>query len=118
MSALTAADRTDLTDPYSFTIDPLQFAPGGNTVTVGVTNAAGVSAEQTFPFDVAALPPQIIVTGLQDGQAVDAPVDFTVSVTAQEPGTQLNVKVGDLALQPTNATYTIDPMICRRARMR
>ena len=103
-------DRTDLSDPYSFTIDPLQFAPGDNTVTISVTNAAGVAAEQTFPFSIAALPPQITVIGLQDGQAVDAPVDFAVNVTAQTAVAQLDVKVGDLTLQPTNATYTIDPM--------
>ncbi len=103
-------DRTDLSAPYSFTIDPLQFAPGDNTVTVSVTNAAGVAAEQTFPFSIAALPPQITVIGLQDGQAIDAPVDFMVNVTAQGTVAQLDVKVGDLTLQPTNDTYTIDPM--------
>ncbi len=110
ITSFNGGDRTELAEPYSFTIDPLQFAPGDNTVVVTVTNAAGATVDQSFPFSIAALPPQIRITGLQDGQAVDAPVSFTADVTAQVAVSQIDATIGDLALLPTDGTYTIDPL--------
>ncbi len=105
---------TELTAPYSFTIDPIQFTPGDHSVTVIATNQGGVTASATFPFTVAQVLPQIAVTGVQDGQTLDAPVDFTVTVTGQGAA-DIQVGFGSSVLAPTTIgantqTYTLDPM--------
>ena len=102
---------TDLSAPYSFSIDPIQFPPGDNAVTVSVTNEGGVTAKQTFDFTVAPLPPQITIVGLQDGQSIDAPVDFNIHTIAQQDDTQVSARVGSVTLQPNaDGSYTLDPM--------
>ncbi|MEP7290691.1 MAG: VWA domain-containing protein [Chloroflexota bacterium] len=114
--AFNDGEKTQLSQPFGFTIDPLDFAPGANNVTVTVTNEGGVSTAQTFIFEIAALPPVITVTGVEDGQNIAAPVSFTVETRAQQGAASLNVSINELLLEPdANVTgdasvYTIDPM--------
>ncbi|HVU14688.1 MAG TPA: hypothetical protein VHD90_25605 [Phototrophicaceae bacterium] len=99
-----------LTAPFSFTLDPLQFQPGNNSLTVTVTNEGGVTSSKDFAFKIAALPPQITISGLQDGQTVDQPLNFTVTTTSQTPVTQLNVSASEFVLTANaDGSYTLDP---------
>ncbi|MFN8450167.1 MAG: VWA domain-containing protein [Anaerolineae bacterium] len=103
--------QTELSEPFSFTIDPLQFPPGDNSVTVHVTNAGGVSSSQTFDFSVAALPPQITITGVQDGQSIAEPVTFSVDIVAQEDIAQINASVNERVIAPNaDGSFTLDPI--------
>lgn len=109
--AFNGGESTRLSEPFGFTIDPLDFAPGANTVTVSVTNEGGVTSEATFDFTVAALPPVITVSGLEDGQNIDAPTEFTVDAVAQEAVESVNVSVDEQVLEPNDAgAYTLDPI--------
>ncbi|MCC6805592.1 MAG: VWA domain-containing protein [Anaerolineae bacterium] len=102
---------TDLSEPYSFSIDPMQFPPGDNSVTVRVTNAGGVTATQTFDFTVAALPPQVAVTGVQEGQRIEAPVTFRLDITTQEDIAEVDASVNGAAVEPNaDGSYTLDPI--------
>jgi VWFA-related protein len=109
--AFNDGESTSLTQPFGFMVDPLDFAPGANTVTVSVTNEGGVTSEATFDFFVAEIPPQIAVVGLEDGQSIDEPTEFTVEVVAQGSVEDINVSVNEQVLEPNDeGVYTLDPI--------
>ncbi|MBI1256464.1 MAG: VWA domain-containing protein [Chloroflexi bacterium] len=110
--AFNNGQPTDLTAPYSFTIDPIFFTPGSYTVTVSVTNEGGVTSTRDFPFTIPTLPPQITIVGVQDGQSVSAPVKFTVQVTGQQPVAQISATAGSVTLErAADESFTLDPMM-------
>lgn len=98
--------------PYLFTIDPAALAPGEHTLTVDVENEGGVTSTVTQPFRVAALPPQITISGLESQQEIGEPVEVTINATGQTPVSSVlvtvnNAVVADVPEAP--ATVTIDP---------
>jgi VWFA-related protein len=97
--------------PYSFIVDPAQFSPGEHRVTVTAANEGGQNTSVSGTFTAAALPPAIAISGLQDGQSVDRPVDVRVTVQGQVPVSQTTVTVGGLTLEPdAEGVYRVDPM--------
>ncbi len=104
-------EAVELAAPYTFIIDPTQFTPGDHTITVNAINEGGETVAVSGAFTAAALPPAIVINGLQDGQSVDRPVDITVTVEGQVPVSNVVVTVGGQTLEPTaDNSYTIDPM--------
>lgn len=99
--------------PYSFLIDPSQFTPGEHTVSVSASNEGGQTASASGTFNAAALPPAISISGIEDGQTLDRPVDVTVTVEGQVAVSEVVVTAGGQPLAPTTPdgnTYTIDPL--------
>jgi hypothetical protein len=100
--------------PYSFTLDPLEIAPGETELMVEVVNAGGVTTTVTVPLTIAALAPIISVEGLSEGQEIAEPTNVTLDVVSQTPITAAQVAVGETPLEIVSAgTYRIDPRVLR-----
>ncbi|NUQ06459.1 MAG: VWA domain-containing protein, partial [Anaerolineae bacterium] len=101
-----------LTDPYSFTVDPIQLPAGAHQAVVTVHNAGGREAVGFIPFNVAAVVPVVTIRGLEDGQSITEPTTFTVTVTGQGAVTALTASAGDTPLtRDTSGLIGIDPMV-------
>lgn len=105
--------------PYAFDIDPMTLAPGAHTLHIDAANQGGGVTTLEVPFTVAALPPQITISGITAGQEISQPTEIEVSVAAsQTPVTDIDIQVNGVALENTltpadNITLsraTIDPM--------
>jgi len=100
-------------------LNPQTLVAGDNLLTLEVTNEGGVTTSTAFPFSVAELPPIITISGIQDGQIIDAPASFEVTGAGQTEAIEISASVGDVALEPdevqagnfqSSSTFTIDPM--------
>ncbi len=108
--AFDDAEPTALNEDGSLSIDPLAFAPGEHALTVSVTNEGGVTSDQSASFSIGAVTPLITVSGLEDGQTIDAPLSFSVEVAAQGEVTP-SVSLNEVLLTPdASGSYTIDPL--------
>lgn len=106
------AEATVAEAPYLFTIDPAALAPGEHTLTVEVDNAGGATATVTQPFTVAALTPQISISGLESQQEISEPVEITVNATGQTPVSSVLVTINEEVVADVPeapAAITIDP---------
>ncbi|MBL8130215.1 MAG: VWA domain-containing protein [Anaerolineae bacterium] len=101
-----------LTEPYSFTVDPIQLPPGEHQAVITVHNEGGREAVGFIPFNVAAVIPVVTIRGLEDGQSITEPTTFTVTVTGQGAVTALTAAAGDTPLtRDTSGLIGIDPMV-------
>ncbi|MAS34980.1 MAG: hypothetical protein CL610_13305 [Anaerolineaceae bacterium] len=91
-----------LTEPYSFTIDPFNLAPGGHIASISVENEGGITATTEALFSVPDLPIQFSVSGLEAGQQVDGAIDIQVEVdSSQSPVTDIRFAVNGEPLEAT-----------------
>lgn len=91
--------------PAIFTLDPAALVPGTNQLAVTVTLESGQSETLAVEFEVAALPPQVALTGIQAGETLEANRVVMVEVESQTPITGVTyaidgVQVATLAAAP------------------
>jgi hypothetical protein len=87
-------------------IDPFAFAPGNVTLEVTATDGNGQSATQSLNFEVAALPPILVVEGLQAGETLEENRTVTVGADTQTPITAVTVTLdGDEIEMPEEPPY-------------
>jgi VWFA-related protein len=88
-------------EPFAFTIDPAQLAPGDHTLSVDVLNQGGANVIVDRPFRIAALPPQISFSGIQAGETIDSNRTVTVNTAGQTPVNRVtyNLDGRDIASQ-------------------
>lgn len=67
----------------SATINAADLQPGTATVAVTVVDGGGQSTSQTVEVEIAALPPQVTLSGIQAGETLDANRTVSVDVTSQ-----------------------------------
>ena len=104
----TLADQTITADeaPFEFTIDPADFAPGAQTLSITAESASGATQTVEQALTIAALPAEFSVDGLTSGQTISGsfmPGDtLTVTVIIEDSQTPVTrVTVG-------NVTATVD----------
>ncbi|MBZ0288088.1 MAG: hypothetical protein K8I30_10780, partial [Anaerolineae bacterium] len=98
--------------PYSYDIDPASLAPGEHSLNVDVINEAGVITSASQPFTVAALPPVITISGLEDGQEVDEQTVVTISAVGQTPISSVTASLdgAEIATAAADiASFTLNP---------
>ncbi|HEX2909018.1 MAG TPA: Ig-like domain-containing protein, partial [Phototrophicaceae bacterium] len=98
--------------PFNFTIDPAALTPGEHTLSVEITNEGGITTSVSQPFTVAALPPQISISGLESGQTVAEPVAITVDATGQAAVKRVSITVNGQEIAAETAvpvTVTLNP---------
>lgn len=78
----------------TFTANPVELQPGSQPLTITVTDANGQQTSQTVNVVVAALPPEITISGLEMGEELSENRTITVEAGGQTP--------------ITNVSYTID----------
>ena len=66
-----------------FRLDPQNFIPGENLLSIEVTNEGGITSTTEFPFQVAALAPRVNIVGLTDGQQIELPTDVVIDAQGQ-----------------------------------
>jgi VWFA-related protein len=67
----------------SFTLEPATLQPGPATLTVTVSNEIGQSSSSDITFEVAALPPELSITGLSAGETVEENRQIDVTAESQ-----------------------------------
>ncbi len=78
----------------AFTANPVELQPGSQLLTITVTDANGQQTSQTVNVVVAALPPEITISGLELGEELSENRTITIEAGGQTP--------------ITNVSYTID----------
>ncbi len=109
--SINGADFVTLEPPYTFTLDPMQLPPGDNHIDVVVVNEAGLEATYPADFIIADVPPVVSVSGLTDGQSVDAPVSFSLNSVGQTPIAEVTATINGVPLVAEDGTFTLDPMM-------
>ncbi|MBN8619210.1 MAG: VWA domain-containing protein, partial [Anaerolineae bacterium] len=107
--ASTSSSTTDVT------IDPAAFQPGLNTFEAVVRDTNGERSVVNFQFEVAALPPTLNISGLENGQTLSEPTTITIDATSAQAAIQgLIVKLNDGLLASVNnaasTSVTLDPI--------
>jgi VWFA-related protein len=93
----------------SFTLNPAEFQPGDAEFTATAATESGQSTSQTITITIPALPPQVQITGLGVGEALDTNRTVTVDVTSQTPISGVTYKIdGDDAGSETEAPFSLD----------
>lgn len=70
--------------PYTAVVDPVAFPPGPVDVTFTATDSNGDTGTVTEFIEIAALPSQVTVNGLPEGELRE-PTEISVDVTGQTP---------------------------------
>ncbi len=103
-----------LDTPYTITLDPRRLVPGANELAIDVTNAGGITNTTTAEVEIAALPPIVTIDGLTDGQLIETPTTFTLSIDAQTALTRVSAALNDASLTANaEGSYTLDPRLFR-----
>jgi VWFA-related protein len=93
--------------PYSAIIDPVAFPPGPVDVTFTATDSNGDTGTVTEFIEIAALPSQVTVNGLPEGELRE-PVEISVDVTGQTVPVETNFLIdGELADADVLGPFTI-----------
>src|SRR5690606_34480317 len=79
----------------SYTLDPINFAAGANALTIRATTAGGLAGSTRVNVTIAALPPQITVTGLESGDGPGPDRDMTVDFVSPAPIARVTVLVDE-----------------------
>lgn len=102
-------------EPYGFTLDPADFAPGTYTLGVEVLNEGGVVTIVEQSYTIGALSPQVTIADLPENLVISEPVELTVTTGGQTPITDVTFDSGtgepvplEIAEDGT-AVITIDP---------
>ncbi len=112
---LNNGEAVAATAPYSFIIDPADLKSGPNTLTFSATDANGDTTTTTATFTVAPKPPTVTISGVKDGDTVDAPITATITGASVEGTVQsLIIKMNDAVVVSSrnkdSTTVTIDPV--------
>lgn len=97
-------------DLLMFEIDPMQFQPGAWNFVVSAALENGQTQEVTIPVIVSALPPEITIDGLANGDTLAEDTEITVTANSQTPVTRVTIAIDDIeqpALTAEPFTYTI-----------
>ncbi len=86
--------------PGALILEAFNLPPGPSTLDVTVTNEGGQSSTQSIGFTVAALPPQVTVTGLAAGETIEEDVTLSLVVESQTPVSIVNYHLDGLIIQP------------------
>ncbi|MBL8155102.1 MAG: VWA domain-containing protein [Anaerolineae bacterium] len=78
--------------PYSAVVDPVAFPPGPVDVTFTATDSNGDTGTVTEFIEIAALPSQVTIAGLPEGELRET-TEVSVQVTGQTPPIQTNFLV-------------------------
>ncbi|MEO8392778.1 MAG: hypothetical protein ABI700_07280, partial [Chloroflexota bacterium] len=100
-------------EPYSLTINPVDYVPGSYILTATATDANGDIGTGTLNFTVAALPSEISLSPeLTDQSSIAEPQTFTVETSGQTATTAVSVAFNGAAPTDLDAPYnfTIDPI--------
>ncbi|MBE2182199.1 MAG: VWA domain-containing protein [Anaerolineae bacterium] len=82
-----AAEFTE--PPFGLEIDPYAFTPGTHGFEIVATDEDGDSSSYLAEFEIADLPVQVIVSGLQAGQSLDGETAVEVTLISQTPVNQV-----------------------------
>jgi aerobic-type carbon monoxide dehydrogenase small subunit (CoxS/CutS family) len=83
--------------------------PGQNTLAAAVTLESGQSATATAEFMVAALPPQVTITGIQAGETITENRTVTVEADSQTAVTDVTFALdGQEVATEQTAPYTFE----------
>ena len=100
---------TELTEPFSFTIDPFNLAPGEHTATVIVENAGGVTTTTESTFSIPELPIQFAIEGITAGELLEDSVTINVDVeSSQAPGEAVAFELNGAAVPGENGSLTLN----------
>ena len=69
----------------AFTIDPMQIAPGPQTLTITASDENDQSGSQTTSIIISPLPPTIVVSGLEDGDLLEQDTQVDLEFISQTP---------------------------------
>ncbi len=97
-------------DLLMFELDPLQFEPGAWNFVVSAALENGQTQEVTIPVIVSALPPEILIDGLTNGDTLTEDTEITITSNSQTPVTRVTVSIDGIeqaALTAEPFTYTI-----------
>ncbi|MBZ0292258.1 MAG: VWA domain-containing protein [Anaerolineae bacterium] len=95
--------------PGSLVLEAQNLLPGATTLTITVTNEIGQTSSQDINFTVAALPPQVTVTGLRVGETIEDDVTVEVDVDSQTPVTDITYLLDGQVMQTEDpASLTLD----------
>ncbi|RMG84731.1 MAG: hypothetical protein D6712_10785, partial [Chloroflexi bacterium] len=122
VEAFVGEDAVNLPDATAttFTIDPFNFLPGEQTLSITVTDSSGSSTMVEGTVVIGDVLPVISVEGLTNDQIVREPVDFTVQVSSQSPLDSITITIGDVLMGDTQlggettfeqSIFTIDPAV-------
>ncbi|MEZ4669827.1 MAG: VWA domain-containing protein [Anaerolineae bacterium] len=99
----------------SVTIDPSTLAPGTYTLTASATDTDGSRSESSATIEIAALPPSVAISGIDDGQTVSEATE--VSIDGSSAQFDINTLIVKLNGQPiasslgsASTSVTIDPI--------
>ncbi len=102
--------------PYKYDVQPLFYKPGEHQLSVTVTNQSGQSTSAEQSFTVASLPPYVVVSGLEEGQTIDAPLHFKVDTGAtQSPVNDVTIKAN--GVQIPNHNVAADDIVLSTAEL-
>jgi len=93
----------------SFTINPAELSPGAVEFSATAATESGQSASQTFNISIAALPPQVTITGLETGETLEESRTVTVEVISQTAVSDVTFAIdGDEAASQTAAPFSLE----------
>ena len=83
---------------YSTAVDPVQLPPGPYELTITARDVDGDAADISYPFEVAALPPEItVVSPLLAEPVLSEPEEITVTVGGQTPFATAKIVIDGVA---------------------
>jgi len=104
--------------PYSITLNPFFAQPGPLTLGVEVLNEGGVSSTASVTFEIAALPPTLEISGIEEGQTLEGSfagetLPLTITVTSQTAVESVTVNGMDAEAGDESGVYTfeLDPLM-------
>ena len=102
-------------DTVPFVIDPFLFQPGEQTLAITVTNEGGVTSTTEASVSIVALPPEVTITGIEEGAVFegsflpDDSVSILVDATSQTAITDVVISVdGNEVTTLSEAPYIAD----------
>lgn len=95
-------------DGNTLTLNAVDLPPGDTTLSVIVANEAGQETTASINFQVAALAPEVTVSGLEAGETLEADREVTVDVTSQTPLLRLNFNVDGQEIESEDNSALLD----------
>jgi len=110
--AIDGGEAVALTEPFSFTIDPVTLSPGAHLALLTIRNAGGGEAVAPITLAIDAIPPTVTISALQEGQAITEVTTFSAFATGQGTITGLSASAAGVPLPIDSAGFiAIDPAV-------
>jgi VWFA-related protein len=90
----------------TFTLDPLTLPPGPATVSISASDRSRMSTILELPVTIAALDPEVEVSGITEGEVLTGPRTIEVTVGGQTPAQSVQFRAGNQSATETAAPYT------------